>query len=35
MTLLRGHFAMVVLVRTAHTPDEVNAALAGWNRTAG
>lgn len=28
MTLLRGHFAMVVLVRTAHGSDEVGAALA-------
>ena len=27
MTLLRGHFAMVVLVRTGHAPDEVAAAL--------
>ena len=29
MTLLRGHFAMVVLVRTDHPRDEVEAALAG------
>jgi glycine cleavage system transcriptional repressor len=28
MTLLRGHFAMVVLVRTRATVDEVEAALA-------
>jgi glycine cleavage system transcriptional repressor len=28
MTLLRGHFAMVVLVRTDHPLDEVTAALA-------
>ncbi len=28
MTLLRGHFAMVVLVRTAHPLDDVSAALA-------
>lgn len=28
MTLLRGHFAMVVLVRTDHPVDEVTAALA-------
>ena len=27
MTLLRGHFAMVVLVRTAHSSGEVTAAL--------
>lgn len=27
MTLLRGHFAMVVLVRTEHSPVEVAAAL--------
>lgn len=27
MTLLRGHFAMVVLVRTAHSRKEVAAAL--------
>lgn len=27
MTLLRGHFAMVMLVRTARSPDEVGAAL--------
>jgi len=27
MTLLRGHFAMVVLVRTGHTRDEVSVAL--------
>ena len=27
MTLLRGHFAMVVLVRTTHTRKEVAAAL--------
>ncbi len=29
MTLLRGHFAMVVLVRTAHRAAEVKDALAG------
>ena len=28
MTLLRGHFAMVVLVRTAATPDDVQRVLA-------
>ncbi len=28
MTLLRGHFAMVVLVRTAHSAKEVESALA-------
>ncbi len=27
MTLLRGHFAMVVLVRTTHTRDDVSTAL--------
>ena len=28
MTLLRGHFAMVVLVRTTHSAAEVESALA-------
>jgi glycine cleavage system transcriptional repressor len=29
MTLLRGHFAMLLLVRTEAAPDDVRAALAG------
>ena len=35
MTLLRGHFAMVVLVRTAHTPNEVGTALEGLRSDGG
>ncbi len=33
MTLLRGHFAMVVLVRTAGSVPEIESALAGLTRS--